>query len=266
MYYAGVDIGAYNVKVMLLDGELRPIAKSGAECGAVYDAAARLALERACCEAGIGVADVADAVRTGIGNTGASDCLGFRKEALVSDITCQARACSTLFPGCRTVIDIGGGSSKVASLDERGLCLRFAYSEKCAAGSGRFMQIVANILEIGVEEIGPLSLLGDEPISFSTGCAVFAESDVITKVGEGVSAANILAGMNLAIASKIASLVKRVGYAPSCVMTGGAALNEGLVNAVGDALGTRPLVPASPEFSCAYGAALAAAAKSKRGL
>lgn len=257
MLFAGIDIGSYYAKALLTDENGREVSRAGTECGPFFGQAAAQVADEACAAAGAEKKDIS-AVLTGIGSRGVAGQLGFASERTVTDISCQARACSVLFPTARTVIDIGGGSSKAVCLDTRGCCRRFVCSEKCAAGSGRFMQIIAGMLELDIAEIGAISLLGDDPISFTTGCAVFAESDVITKIGEGVSAANILAGMNKAIASKTGSLAKRVGFEPDCVVTGGAARNAGLTQAIGLELGTAILVPDSPEYSCALGAALIA--------
>ncbi len=175
-----------------------------------------------------------------------------------SDIVCTARGINRLFPEARTVIDIGAQSTRVIKLDGRGMVTDFAVSEKCAAGSGRFIEVIANVLRISLEEFGPLSLKSNSPVAFSTGCAVFGESEAITRVAEGVSKEDIAAGVNLALAAKIASLTKRIGLEPPCAACGGGALNQGLTAAVEKELGIKLLVPPEPRVVTALGAAIQA--------
>ncbi len=175
-----------------------------------------------------------------------------------SDIVCTARGISRLFPEARTAIDIGAQSTRVIKLDDKGMVTDFTVSEKCAAGSGRFIEVIANVLRISLDEFGTLSLKSKSPVTFSTGCAVFGESEAITRVAEGVAKEDIAAGVNLALAAKIASLVKRVGLEAPCAVCGGGALNQGLVAAVEKELGVKLLVPSEPRTVTALGAAIQA--------
>ena len=253
MYVAGMDMGSYMSKLLILDQDGKEMVREKENSGVLYGDTAKKLLERGCAKLGIRPEELGRVVLTGIGSKSVD-----QDAKVLTDVTCQSTACRKLVPGCHTVVDVGGSLTKVIRLDPDGHVAQFVFSEKCAAGSGRFMQVIARILEIDVEEIGPLSMKGTEPITFSTGCAVFAESDVITKIGEGETKENILAGMNLAVSGKIVNLVKRVGYAPECVITGGAAQNQGLVAAVSDRLQDRVSQAPEPQFSCAYGAALIA--------
>jgi predicted CoA-substrate-specific enzyme activase len=136
----------------------------------------------------------------------------------------------------------------------------FAVSEKCAAGSGRFIEVIANVLRIELKEFGPLSLTSKNPVAFSTGCAVFGESEAVTRVAEGIPKEDIAAGVNKALGEKAASLVKKVKLEGPCAICGGGALNIGLVTRVEQELGINVLVPQHPQIVTALGAALAAQA------
>jgi hypothetical protein len=133
---------------------------------------------------------------------------------LISDISCQAMGCHRLFPQARTVIDIGVQFTKVVKITPQGKIADFLMSEKCATGSGRFLQVIARILQVRLEDIGPLSLQSQKPVEFSTNCAVFAESETISRIAEGTRAEDILAGVHRAMAAKVAMLVKRVKMEP----------------------------------------------------
>lgn len=176
----------------------------------------------------------------------------------VSDIVCTARGINRLFPEARTTIDIGAQSTRVIRLDKKGMVTDFVVSEKCAAGSGRFIEVIANVLRISLDEFGALSLKSKSPVTFSTGCAVFGESEAITRVAEGVAKEDIAAGVNLALAAKIASLIKRLGLQTPCAVCGGGALNQGLIAALEKELGIKLLVPLEPRTVTALGAAIQA--------
>jgi predicted CoA-substrate-specific enzyme activase len=133
-------------------------------------------------------------------------------------------------------------------------------SEKCATGSGRFIQVISRILQVPLDEIGPLSLQSENPVEFSTNCAVFAESETISRIAEGEKPADILAGVHRAMAVKVAMLVKRLKVEPDVALTGGGGQNEGLVRAVSEALKMKVLVPPQPRLTAAIGAALLASA------
>ena len=164
----------------------------------------------------------------------------------------------SLFPSARTVIDVGAQFSKVIALDERGKVANFILNEKCAGGSGKFLQVIARILHMDLEEIGPLSSASTKPVEFTTGCAVFAESEAVSRIAEGALPADILAGVHKAMASKIANLVVRLGLREHCALTGGGAKDAGLVKAIEKELEVTLLVPQNPQITAALGAALLA--------
>ncbi len=248
-YYAGVDIGSVSIKAALVS-EGRLIAYELVPSGGSYQDSARKVLDSILAQAGLKPDRLSGIVVTGLGNE--SPPFSAR---LISDISCQAMGCHRLFPSARTVIDIGGQFTKVVKITPQGKIADFLISEKCATGSGRFLQVIARILQVRVEDIGPLSLQSQKPVEFSTNCAVFAESETISRIAEGARAEDILAGVHRAMAAKVAMLVKRVKMEPDVVLTGGGGQDAGLVKAVGDALGLKILVPDLPRLSAAYGAA-----------
>ena len=259
-YYMGVDIGAVSTKAVLIAGG-RPVAAEITPSGGDYREATRRVVEAALSAGGIGGIELLSGVGvTGLGAEGAA-----LSGPAFSDISCQAMGCHCLFPKARTVIDIGGQFTKAAKITPRGAVSDFLLSEKCATGSGRFLQVIARILHIGFEEIGPLSLTSKTPVEFSTNCAVFAESETISRIAEGAKAADILAGVHRSMAAKVAMLVRRLKIEPEVVLTGGGGQDEGLVQSVGEALGITILVPEKPRLTAAYGAARLAETHGRKG-
>ncbi len=250
-WYMGIDIGStYSKGVLLRDSE--PVASSirlsGIDHRTTADAIRKELLAR--------VESPPQPIEVVATGTGAGNVPFANSQA--SDIVCTARGINRLFPQARTAMDIGAQSTRVIKLDGRGMVTDFVVSEKCAAGSGRFIEVIANVLRIGLEEFGPLSLQSRNPVAFSTGCAVFGESEAITRVAEGVPKEDIAAGVNLALAAKIASLAKRIGLELPCAICGGGALNQGLTAAVEKELGIKLLVPPEPRTVTALGAAIQA--------
>lgn len=252
-YYAGLDMGSVSIKAALVsDSQL--IASSLIASGGNYKNGAKKVMEDILSHAGITGEQLSGLVVTGLGAE--SSPFAGRQ---VSDISCQAKGCHCLFPSARTIIDIGGQFTKAAKITPQGRIADFLMSEKCATGSGRFLQVISRILHVPLDEIGPLSLQSENPVEFSTNCAVFAESETISRIAEGARPADILAGVHRAMASKVGMLVKRLKLTPDVVLTGGGGEDAGLVQAVGLALKTKILVPDHPRLSAAFGAACLAA-------
>jgi predicted CoA-substrate-specific enzyme activase len=153
----------------------------------------------------------------------------------------------------------------VIRASERGKVINFAVSERCAAGSGYFLQIIANVLRIDLKDIGHLSLRSKKPVTFTTGCAVFGESEAISRVAEGISKEDILAGVHNSLANKLFALIERVGLENQCVISGGAALDVGLIKSIEGKLGVQLLVPPHPQITTALGAAIIAEEIHNRG-
>jgi len=164
-----------------------------------------------------------------------------------------------MFPSVRTLIDIGAQFSKAIRLNDKGKVANFILNEKCAGGSGKFIQVIARILHMKIEDIGKFSIQSDNPVEFTTGCAVFAESEAVSRIAEGALPGDILAGVHKAMASKIVNLVVRLGLTGDCAITGGGAKDHGLVRAIKTELNTDVLVPEEPRITAAFGAALSAA-------
>jgi (R)-2-hydroxyacyl-CoA dehydratese activating ATPase len=250
----GIDIGsAYSKGVISRDLELvaSHIIKSGADYRKSADAI-RTELTR---KAALTKSHVVNTVATGSG----ADNVYFAGQK-VSDIVCTARGINNVFPRARTAIDVASQSTKVIRLNEEGTVVNFAASEKCAAGGGRFVEVIANVLRIDLSDFGPLAAKSKSPITFSTGCAVFGESEAITRISEGIPKEDIAAGVNKALASNISSLVKKLKLEEPCAICGGGALNTSLVKTIETELNTKLLIPPQPQIVTALGAAIIAAA------
>jgi predicted CoA-substrate-specific enzyme activase len=251
-WFMGIDIGsAYSKGVIIKDSKLA--AYHVIPSGANYRVAAETIRHELLKQVNLSQDDITDIVATG---SGASNV--YFASQKVSDIICTARGINSSFPQVKTAIDVAGQSTKVMRLDAQGMVTNFVVSEKCAAGSGRFIEVIANVLRIDLNDFGPLSLKSQNPITFNTGCAVFGETEAITRVVEGISKEDIAAGVNNALASKLSSLVKRVKLAEPCAICGGGALNIGLVKAVEQELNIQLLVPPQPQIITALGAAIIA--------
>jgi len=256
--FMGIDIGSRTTKgVVLKDGEIA--ASHLVDSGSDYARAAGELRERLLALAKARAEDVAYTVATGQRVS-----LPFVDET-VDDIRCCARGMFRWLPSVRTIIDIGSQSSQVIRVSERGSVTNFVVSEKCAGGSGRFLDVIANVLRVSIEEVSRLSLESQHPVVFSTGCAVFGESEAISRVAEGISKEDIAAGVHEAVAAKVAALVSRVGMEPGCAVSGGGGLNAGLVRKIEEKLGVRLLVPPQPQLVNALGAAIMAAEKARAG-
>ena len=251
-YYMGIDIGSSTSKgVITCDGKLE--AYHLLLSGINYKTVARKLAEELLEKAGLSRENIACTVATGQGSANVEF-----SDRQVVDIRCCARGIISIFPSARTVIDVQGQYTQVLQLSEQGTIVDFTISEKCASGSGRFLDIIANVLQIKLEDIGPLSLKSENPVTFTTGCAVFGESEAVSRVSEGVAKEDILAGVHKALAEKIFALVSRVGLEERCAISGGGALNIGLIKRVEDKLGVELLVPPEPQYVTALGAAVMA--------
>jgi predicted CoA-substrate-specific enzyme activase len=179
-------------------------------------------------------------------------------DASATEITCHAKGAHFLFPQARTVIDIGGQDSKVIRIDERGNVVNFVMNDKCAAGTGRFLDMMAKTLELTLPEMSELGLAWKNEVTISSMCTVFAESEVVSLVADNTAPEDIIHGLNASVAGKTASLVKRLGGEPAYIMTGGVAQNKGVVKELSDKLGAEVHVPQEAQLCGAIGAALLA--------
>ncbi|HHV57163.1 MAG TPA: 2-hydroxyglutaryl-CoA dehydratase [Firmicutes bacterium] len=250
MLVAGIDSGSTATKVVLLaDG--RVCAAYTAATGADPQRAAARCLEAALARAGAPAADVSAVVATGYGRERVS-----QADRTLTEITCHARGAHALVPEARTVIDIGGQDSKVIRLDDAGLLLDFVMNDKCAAGTGRFLEVMANRLEIDLTSFGGEWLRAKEAAKVSSTCTVFAESEVIGLVAAGTPRPVIIRGLCEAVAARIAGMARRAGVVPAVVFTGGVSLNAGVRKSLEQLIGQKIVVPPLSQFMGAYGAAL----------
>jgi len=173
----------------------------------------------------------------------------------VTEISCHAKGVAHLFPRCRTIIDIGGQDSKGITIDD-GRPTNFVMNDKCAAGTGRFLEVIADALGIALENLDKTALGSKQPASISSICTVFAKQEVVARLAEGVPLNDLVAGILESLASRISRMVKRLKVANEVVITGGGAKNAGLVKALSDKLGYATLVPPEPLITGAVGAAL----------
>jgi predicted CoA-substrate-specific enzyme activase len=252
-WFIGIDIGSAYSKGVIIRG-FEPIASQVIISGANYRASAEVIRTELIRQVNLSQNDIANTVGTGVG----ADNVYFASRT-ASDIVCTARGINNIFPQARTVIDVASQYSKVIRLSGEGKVINFTVSEKCAGGSGRFIEVIANVLRIDLSEFSALSVKSRTPITFSTGCAVFGESEAITRISEGIPKEDIAAGVNKALASKISSLVKKLRLDEPCAVCGGGALNIALVKAIEGELNTTLLIPSNPQIITALGAAIIAA-------
>ncbi|MDY6916569.1 MAG: acyl-CoA dehydratase activase [Chloroflexota bacterium] len=253
MYFAGIDIGSTMTKVVLLDGEghTASVVKgpTGPEHRRLADEVVRAALDQARAR----LEQIAGVVATGYGRLNVPFA-----DRHITEITCHAKGVASLFPGARTVIDIGGQDAKCIRLNG-GRAVDFVMNDKCAAGTGRFLEVIAAALGISVEEMGDISSLSTTRVSISNVCTIFARQEVVARLSEGVPLEDVVAGLHDAVASRVASLARRLTVESEVVLTGGVAMNGGVVRAMADHLGCDLLVPEDPLTTGALGAAILAA-------
>lgn len=252
MYSAGVDVGAASGEALIWDGK-QIVSYSIVPTGFNSRRAAYRAMEQALKGTNISQEDIGAIVATGYGRIAID-----YADSQVTEISCYARGISHLHPTVRTIIDIGGQDSKAISVNNEGRVVDFLMNDKCAAGTGRFLEVMAKALELEIGDLGDISQRATEPHQVSSTCTVFAESEVVTLVAEGVNREDIVAGLHAAIAKRIVSMVKRVGLSPPVAMAGGVAKNLGVVKAIEEEIGEPLVVPREPQIVGALGAAILA--------
>lgn len=250
-YYAGIDSGSASTDVIILNQDRKIIASSILPTGAGAAHGAERALEEALEQAGLKQEDLCASVTTGYGRAAIN--LGDKS---ITEITCHARGAHFLDPKVRTVVDIGGQDSKAILLDEQGNVKNFVMNDKCAAGTGRFLELMARTLEMDLEEMSRTGLSYEEDITISSTCTVFAESEVVSLIAQNKRPADIVHGLNKSVASKTVSLIRRVGGEAPYMMTGGVAMNQGVVKALEERLGEKVETSEYSQLCGALGAAL----------
>lgn len=253
MITAGIDIGAKTVKVVVVeDGEI--LGKSLVPAGLDTAAAAQQALDDALATAGVTKEKVDAYTATG---TGRKECPFTDRE--ITEVGAAAKGINRILSSCRTVIDVGAEEGRTVRCDARGKVIDFAFNEKCAAGAGTFAEGMARALQISLEELGPLSLKSEKAIQMNAQCAVFAESEVVTLIHAKTPREDIARAVLDAIASRIISMVRKVGFEKDVALIGGVARNPGFVESMKRGLEMDVYIPEDPEHIGALGAALAAA-------
>ncbi len=252
MLYAGVDAGSNTIKTVILS-EDGIVSSHVIKTGMGGDEQALCCLDQACAKAGIGRSKIACIYCTGYGREYLTFPNGRR-----SEIICHGAGVHWVLPDIRTIIDIGGQDSKGIRLNEWGEVENFNMNDKCAAGTGRVLETMANALQIPLEELGVCALRAPEAVTVSSTCTVFAESEVISHVARGKKRDEILLGVCQSIVNRIAAMVKGIGIKPPLAMTGGVAKNPAVVKLMGDRLSLPVLLPPEPQITGALGAALIA--------
>jgi predicted CoA-substrate-specific enzyme activase len=247
-FFAGIDIGSTMTKVVIMDEAV--IASVISTSGPEQRKLANRVMEEALSNAGLSFDEITYVVATGYGRINVPFA-----DKQITEITCHAKGINNLLPSVRTVIDIGGQDSKGIKL-KNGKVVDFVMNHKCAAGTGRFLEVMAEGLGVKLEEMGELSLQAEKDISISNTCAVFAEREVVDKLAEGVPMADLVAGIHKAIATRVYSMVSRLKIEKDVAMTGGGAKNIGLIKAMENRLGYKVLIPPEPLLTGAIGAAL----------
>ena len=253
MYTAGIDIGSISTKAAIMEGD-RLLANRVIFTGYNAETAGKKVFEMVLDDANLASRDVGRIIATGYGRKSVS----FADKA-VTEIMCHAVGARYMNPQIRTVIDIGGQDSKAILLDETGRVVNFAMNDKCAAGTGRFLEVMARALEVNLDEFGAISQKSTSPSKISSLCTVFAESEVVSLISRGEKRQDIIAGIHESIASRVSSMLARIGVQKPAMITGGVARNSGVVLALSKKLDMEMEVSPYAQVNGAIGASILAA-------
>jgi len=250
MIYAGLDVGSRTIKLILYDGFVRDVTvvKTGVN-----------PLKR--CRELLAGRDYDGLVVTGYGRHLVAPVL---KGEVVTEIKAFATGAHHVFPDCRTVVDIGGQDSKVILLSDKGDVQQFEMNDRCAAGTGKFLEIMAQTLETDISDMGDLALSATRKVNINSLCTVFAESEVISLIAKGEDSSAIALALHEAVATRIAGMTQRVGLRKQVVFAGGGALNPGLQKLLSRKLGVELIIPEKPQIMGALGAAILAGTRNKK--
>lgn len=250
MITAGIDIGSNTTKAVIMENN-RILSQHIVFTGYSAREAANEVLDGVLKKADLVRSDIKKLICTGYGRNYMTEA-----DHTCTEITCHALGAYYSLPGVGSVIDIGGQDSKYITIGKAGAVSKFTMNEKCAAGTGRFLEVMARALEMDLESFAALSLKSENPAQISSLCSVFAESEVISLIASGCDRPNIIAGLHESIASRITAMVHRIGLKEPVIMTGGCARNYGLVSALEKALGVTIIVNETAQINGAIGAAL----------
>ena len=250
MVTVGIDVGSITAKaVMIQDGKV--ISQELILTGYNARSAGEKVLQNVIKNVGLEFSSVDKIIATGYGRNSVA---GAHKT--VTEITCHAMGAHFLDPSIRSVIDIGGQDSKAIAITNNGSVMDFAMNDKCAAGTGRFLEVMASALELDLNDFGDFSLNADHPSKISSLCTVFAESEVISLIAKGEKRHNIIGGIHESIAARVVAMARRLGLKPPIMMTGGVAKNIGVVKALERKMGEKVTVSPKAQIIGAIGAAL----------
>ena len=247
-YFAGLDIGSTMTKVVIMSGGV--ISSVVGPTGPEQRRLANKVMEEALKKIGLPFASITYVVATGYGRINVPFA-----DRQITEIACHARGVASIFPEARTIIDIGGQDSKGIKVDG-GRPVDFVMNDKCAAGSGRFLEVIADTLGVKIEELGEISLTSKKPANISNICTIWAEQEVVEMLAGGAPLNDLVAGVHASLADRISRMIRRLDVVREVVMTGGGAKNIGLVKAFSDKLGCPILIPPEPLITGAVGAAL----------
>lgn len=257
MYFAGLDIGSTITKVVIKN-ETDICTQAIQPTGAEHRRLAHKIMEEALNGADLTFGDLDYIVATGYGRINVPFA-----DSQVTEITCHMRGINWLFPNVKTIIDVGGQDSKGIKV-ENGKLVNFVMNDKCAAGTGRFLEVISDVLGVKLEDIGDISLQSSQPADISSICTVFAEQEALIRLSEGVPIADILAGIHKASASRIFAMVRKMNIEKDVAMTGGGAKNSGLRKALEDKIGFPVVVAPEPLITGALGASIIAEEKASK--
>jgi predicted CoA-substrate-specific enzyme activase len=250
MYFAGVDIGSTMTKVVIMDEDEEIRSRIVGPTGAEHRRLAYKVMEEALKQADLPFDEISYVVATGYGRVNVPFA-----DRQITELSCHAKGVLSLFPNVRIAIDIGGQDAKGMKIINGNL-VDFVMNDKCAAGTGRFLEVISDALGIKVEDLGAISLRSTNKVKISSVCTIFAQQEVVSYLSEGTPLEDIVAGLHDAIAGRVVRMVRRLKIEPDVVLTGGVAKNIGVVKAVRENIGCEVLVPEDPLLSGALGAAI----------
>ena len=255
MLFAGIDSGSRTVKAVIIkDKEI--IASFIEDMGSSSVESSRIALETVLRNAGLKVEDI-----TYIGSTGYGRELAPHAQVAYTDIACHTKGVNWYFPTARTILDLGGQDYKAINCDEKGRVTEFIMNEKCAGGTGNFLEVMANMLEIDIADMGTIGLQATKKVILSSTCTVFAQSEVLNYLRAGADKKDLVNALNNLVAEQSYKLLSRINITKDLVMTGGTSRNQGVVKRITELSGIEPLIPPNPQLIGAIGAAAYAKAK-----
>jgi predicted CoA-substrate-specific enzyme activase len=246
----GIDVGSSTSKCAVMKNGAELLASAVISAGTGTSGPAR-ALEAVLASTGLRLDNLQAVTATGYGRASVKEA-----SRTVSELSCHARGAAWLCPGVRTVIDIGGQDCKAMAVSPEGRLKNFVMNDKCAAGTGRFLEVMARIVEIDITDMANLDALSERRIEISSTCTVFAESEVISRLSQGVEISDLLAGIHRSVAIRAAGLLRRVGVTDPVFLTGGVSRNAGVLRALGAELGTPVLTHQHAQLAGAIGAAI----------